>query len=202
MRGTRGGWGARAWAMRFTVSSTTAIDVMVAAARNTRPVVSVPAVSAWTVLKAKSGKLEKWIARHHLAGSLRRRSEVSSIASSRYIDTTPHATASGRHLEAKGTRMSAGPKSTYTSATSAPTWTAVNITAAPPRKRCRSSIQFGRSRPRLFVEIARPHSTLAASNTHPTMPLARAMYQYSCSLMTSSPMVRRGRGARRRRGRR
>src|SRR5436190_14977689 len=50
----------------------------------------------------------------------------------------------------------------------------------PPRKRCRSSSQFGRGRlPNTLVLSARPNSTLAVSSAHDTMPAERAVYHQS-----------------------
>jgi hypothetical protein len=74
-------------------------------------------------------------------------SDVISIATRRYIATTPHATAPGRHADASGTRISDGPNSTYESATSAVTCVAVNTTDRPPRWRWSTRNHLGEARP-------------------------------------------------------
>src|SRR5438034_122913 len=62
----------------------------------------------------------------------------------------------------------------------APTCTAVNMVASPPRKRCRSSVHAGLGRcpnALALLEMARPHTTDAVSSAHAMSPAARAMYQ-------------------------
>ena len=57
--------------------------------------VSVPACTAWTVASAKSPMLERCTVCQKRRGNSRRAHDVSSIATSRYAATTPHATAPG-----------------------------------------------------------------------------------------------------------
>ena len=94
--------------------------------------------------------------------------------------TMPHATGTVRHEAASGTRASTGPNWTYVSSMIVTTWTATKITAAPPRKRCRSSSQADRGRPpSTRVLSASPQSALAARSAQDTMPAARAVSQRS-----------------------
>src|SRR4051794_29273481 len=65
-----------------------------------------------------------------------------------------------------------------------PTWMAVNVSAAAPRKRCRSRSHAGRGRrPSALVLRARPQRTLADSRAQVTRPLARATYHHSWLVM-------------------
>ena len=63
---------------------------------------SVPAVKAWTVASHEQREAGDVDRRQALRGSRRRASDVSSTASSRYMPTTPQATADGRHVAGEG----------------------------------------------------------------------------------------------------
>ena len=92
----------------------------------------------------------------------------------------PHATQLGCHDPANGTSTSTSPNWTYESNMIATTCTATNTTASPPRKRWRSSVHDGATPPgRSRVESSSPHTTLAASSAHATIPPARAVYHQS-----------------------
>lgn len=146
----------------------------------TGPPASVPVTRKCTVASPKSGRERTWMRRQMRGGIQRRVSDVTSTASSRYIDTMPQATQLACHEDANGTSTSARPKWTEVSSMIATTCTAVKITARPPRNRCRSRVHDGATPPgRSRVERSRPHRTLAASNVQATIPPARAVYHQS-----------------------
>ena len=104
--------------------------------------------------------------------------------------TMPQATAPVRHVPVRGRAPRRDRSARRLSNRIVTMWTARKTTAAPPRKRCRSSSQAGRGRPRSTrVLSARPQSTLAARSAHVTMPAARAVYQRSvvCICTKASP---------------
>ena len=78
-----------------------ALDVQVAARNQVFPA-SVPAAMPWYVAVPNSTKLDRWTHRQSERGSRRIANDVTSMASSRYIATTPKATAPGFHADAMG----------------------------------------------------------------------------------------------------
>jgi hypothetical protein len=143
----------------------------------TGEVPSVPAVTKCIVAITYSGNARACVRRQTLAGSRRRASDVSSTATSRWSDTTPHAIHTGCHDDANGTNTSTRLNWMYESAMIDTMCTAVNTTARPPRNRCRSRVQFGRNRgDSIRFDNTRPHSVAPASNAQATMPAARALY--------------------------
>ncbi len=79
---------------------------------------------------------------------------------------------------------------------------AVKMTAAPPRKRCRSVSHAGVGRPRVSrVLRSRPQMTDAVSSPHATNPVARARNHHSCEFMSLAPGSLRSAAVRLRHGR-
>src|SRR4051794_7954377 len=126
----------------------------------------------------KTAKLERWIVCQSLRDSLRIAHDDSWMATRRYVHTTPHRTATGRHFDPMGTKSSRQPKYTYVSAHNPMRCRPTATMVSTPRNLCRSSSQAGTPRRRMSrVDKASPHRMLALASAHATTPAERATYQ-------------------------
>ena len=131
---------------------------------------SAPAVNVWTVTRTSATRLNRWIECQTRRGSRRMNRDVTSTATTRYIPTTPYATAPGRQCDAMGTNRSTSEKPTKVSNSSPIRWTPTNTNASPPRKRWRSNAHAGRGRRMGRIDSTSPQPTAPSSSAHAIRP--------------------------------